>query len=392
MKFTSGKFFLPSVVCGIILLMFYLWISYKLVSHYSKQVSCNKKPSINNTQIRNARKDITYTNNGVSIVNSSRIEYDSKQSYIFSEPRVKSGVGATTPEEERRGCVVLTPNERGLLNVYKQSVELKESKNSKLDLLLIIFFNGTLSIGLMFLLWSYVIRNKELYRRLLSERKKSEHVDELGLAATGLAHETKNPLGIIRGLAQNIADNHKNSKKTRTVAQDIMEETDVTTARLGDFLSYAKFRSPSPIEINIRPYLERITNLINDDFINADVELILDSSNFVVIADQDMLSQILMNLLTNSLRFTKAGDTVTLSLKNRSNNRLELSVKDSGDGIPKELLPNILKPYVTSSASGYGIGLAIVKRIADQSGWDINVESVVDKGTTVTISNIKKVM
>ena len=333
MKFTSGKFFLPSVVCGIILLMFYLWISYKLVSHYSKQVRCNKKSSINSTEIQ---KSTTTTND--------------------------------------------------------LSVELKESENSKLDLLLITFFNGTLSVGLMFLLWSYFIRNRELYRRLLLERKKSEHVDELGLAATGLAHETKNPLGIIRGLAQNIADNHKNSKKTRTVAQDIMEETDVTTARLGDFLSYAKFRSPSPVEIDIRPYLERITNLINDDFINADVKLILDVSNVVIIADQDMLSQILMNLLTNSLRFTKAGDTVTLSLKNRSNNRLELSVKDSGAGIPKELLPNILKPYVTSSASGYGIGLAIVKRIADQSGWDIKVESVVDEGTIVTILNIEKVV
>ena len=42
--------------------------------------------------------------------------------YIFSEPRVKSGVGATTPEEERRGCVVLTPNERGLLNIYQRSL------------------------------------------------------------------------------------------------------------------------------------------------------------------------------------------------------------------------------------------------------------------------------
>jgi signal transduction histidine kinase len=242
---------------------------------------------------------------------------------------------------------------------------------------------------MFYLLWSTLVKLRDLNNRLISERQRSVYAEELSLAAAGLAHETKNPLGIIRGLAQSIADDSTNSEKTRNMAREIMEETDVTTARLGDFLSYAKFRSPELDELDAVEYIGRIADLLRDDMKNAGVALLTDIDDVKIFADKDMLSQILVNLLTNSLRYCRSGGVVKIELKKKRGSTAELSVSDDGEGIPEDILPNIFKPYFTNSASGYGIGLAIVKRIVEQSGWTIKVNSKLGKGTTVIISNIR---
>ena len=100
----------------------------------------------------------------------------------------------------------------------------------------------------------------------------------------------------------------------------------------------------------------------------------------------------LMNLLMNSLAATSEnGGYVLLTLTSEGAREAVLKVIDDGKGISKEDLPNVFKPYFTSRADGYGIGLAIVKKIVDQSNWEIEIESKVGKGTTVTISGIKLV-
>ncbi|MCK5843653.1 MAG: HAMP domain-containing histidine kinase, partial [Victivallales bacterium] len=241
---------------------------------------------------------------------------------------------------------------------------------------------------LFFLAWFNRVRMDDFAKRVEKEKSRRHEVDELGLAAAGLAHETKNPLGVIRGLAQNIADDDSNAAKTREKARNIMEETDVTTARLGDFLSYAKFRSSSPEPIDAKECLARIASLLVADFADAEVELKTELASLTINADRDMLSQVLMNLLTNSLKFTPEGGFVTLSLERESANFAKIAVSDTGTGIPAAILPEVFKPYVTKRRGGYGIGLAIVKRIADQAEWDISMKSKEGAGTTVILGRI----
>jgi signal transduction histidine kinase len=261
-----------------------------------------------------------------------------------------------------------------------------ESKQAKT--LLYLYVAECAAVLLFFLAWYYHVRMEEYARRMEDEKSRRHEIDELGLAAAGLAHETKNPLGVIRGLAQNIADDPANDEKTREKARNIMEETDVTTARLGDFLSYAKFRSPSPEPIDGRECLERIASLLVDDFANAGVELKRELAPLTILADLDMLSQVIMNLLTNSLKFTGDGGAVTLSLEPEDAEFAEIKVADTGAGIPAAILPEVFKPYVTKRKGGYGIGLAIVKRIADQAGWTISMDSKEGVGTTVSLRRV----
>ena len=415
MKFVSGKYFFPAMVCTGFVLVFSLWVVYEFIKDYSRQVASRQKYSFHmanvvteavNCELRKSSgdkkslKDLFSRFVKTGPVEHIRIEADG-QIILEINPGKQYIVDFGPDDFHRIQDTVLTRRSIFLLPGNKQKAMLIiafdgegcfADTSSKGNLLTWFFLVGCFGISLSFLTWTYAIRNRELQYRLTSERNKSEHVDELGLAAAGLAHETKNPLGVIRGLAQNIADNSENSKKTRHMARDIMEETDVTTARLGDFLSYAKFRQPKPEEINTKEYIERMVGLVKDDFDNAGVELEVIVEATKISADQDMLSQILLNLITNSLRFTKKGGKVILSLKEKLNKTAELKVEDNGAGIPDDILPNIFKPYVTSSSKGYGIGLAIVKRIVDQAAWDIKVDSTLKEGTTITISNIKRII
>jgi signal transduction histidine kinase len=297
----------------------------------------------------------------------------------FIGKSLKSGESGAFSEERRDALI------SDFLSSIKDN---SDDLGARIRLITYLFFLGCSTILLTFISWIYAIRNRELLMRIDSALDKKEQIDELGLAAAGLAHETKNPLGVIRGLAQNIADNSRNDDITRKKACDIMEETDVTTARLGDFLSYARFRSPTPEEISSVEYLERVVSLVEDDFKNAGVELNTEITPLTILADADMLSQVLINLLMNSLKFTGEGGIVTLSFDSTYSKYAKISVSDSGSGIDSKLLPEIFKPYVTKSAGGYGIGLAIVKRIVDQAGWKIDVKSKINNGTVITISRI----
>jgi two-component system sensor histidine kinase HydH len=104
-------------------------------------------------------------------------------------------------------------------------------------------------------------------------------------------------------------------------------------------------------------------------------------------ADEDMLRQVLVNLLLNSLQASPEGSRVEVRME-RHGVRATLVVADQGCGIPPELLPNIFKPYVAGNPDGHGLGLAIVKRFVEDHGWTIKADSQLNRGTVITVSGI----
>ncbi|OGV67339.1 MAG: hypothetical protein A3K19_01895 [Lentisphaerae bacterium RIFOXYB12_FULL_65_16] len=246
-------------------------------------------------------------------------------------------------------------------------------------------------ITILVLAVSLMLRNLKLRQELDAVAKRRGQAEELSLAAAGLAHETKNPLGIIRGLAQQIAEDVGNSDRARQKARDIVEETDVTTSRLGDFLSYARLRKPELTDLDAAAQITSVCNLIREDFQGKNIQFSSQVDNLHIMADSEMLSQVILNLLLNSQKATEPGGRVTVSLRQVAKRSAVLIVADTGCGIPPEALPNLFKPYSSKRSGGYGIGMAIVKKIIEQSGWDIAVQSEVGRGTEVTITGIQVV-
>ncbi len=257
------------------------------------------------------------------------------------------------------------------------------------------FFHLMVNFGIINLIlillvyfWIASIRKTAKILEVNKIKNRSDRLEELALTAAGIAHETKNPLGIIRGLAQQITTSPMNLDNIE-MAASIVEEADVAADRLSSFVNFAKMRSANIEQLNAKLAIETVTNLLINDFNDLGIVLNTQLDDIAIYADKEMLNQILINLLFNSRDAIKEGE-VNILLK-KQNKKAELIVSDTGSGIPENLLNDILKPYVTGKENGHGIGLSLVKKFVDEMSWEIDIKSEINIGTTIKISEIKVV-
>ena len=221
---------------------------------------------------------------------------------------------------------------------------------------------------------------------LAAEREK--RLEELALLGAGLAHETKNPLHLIRGLAQHWLARPDAENGLRLEARQIVDEADRVVGRVNSFLMYSRLPEPRMQGIELDTMLGELTLLFQDEAHSKGVTLKLAAAPVRIIADPGMLRQVVVNLLANALAFCRPGDAVELSLSpDRAGDagKMMLLIRDTGPGIAPEDLPLAAKPYFTRRPGGTGLGLAIVKQIADTHGWRLEIESVAGHGATVRI-------
>ncbi|MFC1479700.1 PAS domain-containing sensor histidine kinase, partial [Planctomycetota bacterium] len=174
----------------------------------------------------------------------------------------------------------------------------------------------------------------------------------------------------------------------KETADHIIDAVDRTSARLGEFMEYAKSREPKIVSVNGAEVAEKVKQILDPDYNEKAVKLSLDAEPVSIQADEEMFRQAMVNLLLNSLHASGKDTTVTLRLQ-RNKSDIACIVEDEGTGIDPDLLPDVCKPYVSGTDKGHGMGLAIVKRIADQHGWILEIISSKGKGTQAVISGIK---
>jgi two-component system, NtrC family, sensor histidine kinase HydH len=259
---------------------------------------------------------------------------------------------------------------------------------SELNKTLILYILACVAIIVFILAWVYMIKNSKLRLKYAGVKAKTDKLEELSLAATGLAHEIKNPLGIIRGLSQEIAKNCKNKKLVEEIAVKIIDEADITTERLSDFMNYAKHITPNLETLNIKKYIEELLDILKYEFSEKEILIITNVEDFNIRTDHEFLNQIVINILMNSLNACKVNDTVKIESFIK-NDKGTIEIADNGPGINSELLIDIFKPYISGNPKGHGIGLAIVKKLIEELEWNIDIESTPGTGTKTIISNIK---
>ena len=213
--------------------------------------------------------------------------------------------------------------------------------------------------------------------------KNQEHLVQLGEMAASVAHELRNPLGIIKGT--NSLIQKKYGSKEDEVFSYIPDELIRLNKLIEDFLAFARTRDLSLGSINLRELVKKILLGFSD---KTDIEFKFEiSEDFPEInSDGDALEQILLNIIRNSVQACTQNGKIIIICDLGLKDRIKISISDNGPGIPNEIIDRIFDPFFTTRDKGSGLGLAISKRLLDQLDGDIDVRSAQEEGTTVTIS------
>jgi signal transduction histidine kinase len=249
-------------------------------------------------------------------------------------------------------------------------------------------FAGLSVLGLG-LAWRTFSKSSELQMRLLRASEMNSHLRELNLAAAGLAHETRNPLNIIRGLAQLISKSKAAPADVLGKSREILDETDRVAAQLNEFINYSRPREVRRSSVDLGSVVGEVVRTLSYDVEERGVQLETSVENFKVEADEQLLRQALFNLLLNATQAVDREGKIRIIARQQGSSEVVLEVLDNGPGIPADQRSEVFKPYFTANEEGTGLGLAVVKQIVLAHGWEIECLANEPAGARFQITHIK---
>jgi signal transduction histidine kinase len=237
--------------------------------------------------------------------------------------------------------------------------------------------------------WRNVSRNSELQIRLVKAGEMNSHLSQMNFAAAGLAHETRNPLNLIRGLAQVISMETQGAPKLKEHASTIIEEADRVTVQLNEFIDFSKPREAHFAPVDVPRLVADVARTLLPDIEDKHIRLESPTTPLVVEADEQLFRQALFNLLLNAVQAVPAAGQIEIHWLATSATEASLEIRDDGPGVPEGERTNIFKPYVTMRPKGAGLGLAIVQQIVAAHRWEIVCEPNKPNGAVFRISHLK---
>ena len=204
-----------------------------------------------------------------------------------------------------------------------------------------------------------------------------------GRLAAQIAHQIKNPLAIINNAAFTLRHALKDSRPDVNQAVGIIQE-EVTRADqiITQLMGYAQLSEGRVEKLDVREELDRAIRDVFPPGVQTGVEVRRDYDDDFppLLMQRGHMSEILNNLLQNAREALDHGGHVNVSARFRSDDSVEVSVKDDGPGVPPEKRERIFEAYYTTKARGTGLGLAIVKQNIENYGGTVTLESELGKG------------
>jgi two-component system sensor histidine kinase HydH len=232
-----------------------------------------------------------------------------------------------------------------------------------------------------------ILRDLGEVRRLQEEVRRKEKLAALGGLAAGVAHEIRNPLSSIKGIASYFGGNFAEGSHDLELAGVMIQEVDRLNRVISELLDFAR-----PSELNLKPtdvneILKHSTRLVQQDAKTKNIEIHWSGSENLaqVQLDADRFSQCLLNLYLNAIQSMDAGGVLSINCSPGDNENIRMEIADTGKGIRSSDLKKIFDPYFTTKSTGTGLGLAIVHKIIEAHQGNIKVTSTPGKGTVFTI-------
>jgi len=253
----------------------------------------------------------------------------------------------------------------------------------------IIALLATISIAGSGFFWRNLSRSSELQIRLVRASEMNSHLREMNLAAAGLAHETRNPLNIIRGLAQMISKRADVPAELHDKVRAIVDETDKVTAQLNEFINYSRPRELRRANLALHSIVTEVVRALAYDIEEKSVRFETSGEPLTIEADEQMLRQALFNLSLNAIQAVGPNGRVQIATQKSSAAEAAIEVRDDGPGVPPERRQEIFKPYFTTNQKGTGLGLAVVHQIVLAHGWEIECLPNDAQGAVFRITHLK---
>ncbi|MGI8386303.1 ATP-binding protein [Robertmurraya sp. P23] len=213
--------------------------------------------------------------------------------------------------------------------------------------------------------------------------QKSEKLALLGQMAAGIAHEIRNPLTSIRGFVQLF----KGDQDQNVYYDIVLSELDRINGIVGEFLFLSKPTTTAMQEHDVKKLISDVVTLIQTQTILSNIQIGMEyESNLpYVYCDENQLKQVFLNILKNATEAMPNGGTIDLKVKKDKEKVVLIQISDQGVGIPKERIPKLGEPFYTTKEKGTGLGLMTCYKIIDNHQGQLQIESEVNKGTTVQI-------
>jgi two-component system sensor histidine kinase HydH len=230
-----------------------------------------------------------------------------------------------------------------------------------------------------------VMRDVRDIRAMEKQLEHSRRLAALGGMAAGIAHEVRNPLGTLRGLAHFFGSEDGASDACREYSKFMINEVDRLNHLVTELLQFGAPRELNFDKVDIKAMVEKTVTLLGKDFVEKGISLIHEyDENTELYGDTDLLIQTLLNLLNNSIQATPPGGKVSVKI-GCDKKMCRISVSDTGSGMSEETKSKMFDPFYTTKKSGTGLGLAVSHRIVERHNGYFEINSVVNAGTTVTI-------
>jgi two-component system sensor histidine kinase HydH len=241
-------------------------------------------------------------------------------------------------------------------------------------------------------------RLAETNRRLeqaQAEARRSERLAALGQLSAGLAHEIRNPLGVIKGSAEMLTQKLQASDElARELAGYISTEVNRLSALVTEFLDFARPLHAQPQLADLTALLDRVLQIVAGRFAGKPGPVVRVERHYasglpLVPLDESLCEQAFLNLVQNAYEaMEERGGVLRVDVQlaaKDGRDGVELRLADTGPGVPEELREEIFNPFVTTKKTGVGLGLSIVSKIVDGHGGSIRVENAAEGGAVFTL-------
>jgi len=230
--------------------------------------------------------------------------------------------------------------------------------------------------------------SKEQLQMVYDKLVQAEKMAALGELTTVLAHELKNPLGIIRGSAQFLAGAQRDSEMQQELLHYIMDEVDTLNLVIGNLLGLARHKPPRFRKVDLRKELSTfICQWQQSSEHNPEVEIILSIPTPLpaLYADSKQLRQVLLNCVANSEEVMAAGGIIKISARELEEERIEILLTDTGPGMAEEDIKLVFKKFFTTKEKGVGLGLSVCRQIIRAHNGSIRLLNRSEGGVQVLI-------